>query len=62
MFTTPFDFIGILLIPTLLLFLLGTLVYENYKIKKEEKEEERAFEEDMMRLYGGKSESLDDSD
>lgn len=49
-----FDLVAILLIPSLLLFLLGTIWWENRKIKQAEAEDEKHFEDDIMRLYGGR--------
>lgn len=47
-----FDLIGILLVPSLLIFLLVGTWWENRKIKLAEQAEEKQFEDDMMRLYG----------
>lgn len=51
-FGTVLDLIAIILIPTLLTFLLGSLFWDSRE-KKRNEEAERLFEEELMRLYGG---------
>lgn len=48
-----FDIIALVMLPVLTIFLLGSLGWDAYQKKKRIKEDEKVFEDEMMRIHGG---------
>jgi hypothetical protein len=49
---TPFDWVFIALVPILFVYLVGGFLWEEHQRRKREREAEKEFEDDLLRLYG----------